>query len=260
MANQFINVEIANGVGIITLNRAEKYNSFVREMTLQMQDALSQCADDIAVRCVLIKGNGKAFCAGQDLSEAINPAAQGIAKIVEENYNPIILKMRNMKKPVVCAVHGAAAGAGANIALAADIVVASKNASFIQAFSKIALVPDSGGTFILPRLIGMQRAAALMFLGDKIVADEALQMGMICKVFGDETFEKEAMDLCLQLAKMPTQALAYTKELLNKSGSNSLEQQLLLEGELQAKAAATNDFKEGVSAFLEKRMANFNGN
>jgi len=259
MENVFITTEKINGVGIVTLNRPEKYNSFVRVMALQMQEALENCANDVEIRCVLIKGSGKAFCAGQDLAEAIDPQAQGIAKIVEENYNPIILKIRNMPKPVICSVHGAAAGAGANIALAGDIVVASTNANFIQAFSKIGLVPDSGGTYILPRLVGFQRAMALMLLGDKISATEAQQMGMIYKVYPDEMLETESMKMAIQLAQMPTLAFAYTKELLNKSMNNTLETQLSLEGVLQEKAAATNDFREGVNAFLEKRLPIFKG-
>jgi 2-(1,2-epoxy-1,2-dihydrophenyl)acetyl-CoA isomerase len=259
MNSSFINLEIADGVGIITLNRPEKYNSFVRAMALQMQDALRECATNKTVRAVLINAAGKAFCAGQDLAEAVNPAAQGIAKIVEENYNPIILSMREMQKPVVCAVHGAAAGAGANIALAADIVIAATSANFIQAFSKIGLVPDSGGTYMLPRLVGFQRALALMLLGDKVSADEALQMGMIYKVVADDSLAAETLKMAKTLANMPTMAFAYTKELLNKSMHNNLREQLLLEGALQEKAAATSDFREGVAAFLEKRAPIFKG-
>ena len=164
-----------------------------------------------------------------------------------------------MPKPVICSVHGAAAGAGANIALAGDIVVASTNANFIQAFSKIGLVPDSGGTYILPRLVGFQRAMALMLLGDKISATEAQQMGMFYKVYPDDMLETESMKMAIQLAQMPTLAFAYTKELLNKSMNNTLETQLSLEGVLQEKAAATNDFREGVNAFLEKRLPIFKG-
>jgi 2-(1,2-epoxy-1,2-dihydrophenyl)acetyl-CoA isomerase len=256
---EFIQFEIIEGVALVSLNRPEKYNSFVRKMAIELQETLDACANNNNIRAVLLKGNGKAFCAGQDLGEAIDPQAQGIAKIVEENYNPIILKMRQMPKPVICAVHGAAAGAGANIALAADIVIASENASFIQAFSKIGLVPDSGGTYILPRLIGFQRALALMMTGDKVSATEALQMGMIYKVSADDALHNDALQMAQKLASMPTLAFAYTKDLLNHSMNNTLQEQLTMEGVLQEKAANSHDFHEGVSAFLEKRAPIFKG-
>lgn len=256
----YIAYSLTDGVAVITLNRPEKFNSFIREMSLELQDALRTAGNDPAVRAVLLTGSGKAFCAGQDLGEAIDPDGPGITRIVEEHYNPIILLMRHLEKPVIAAVNGVAAGAGANIALAADIVVAGRSAAFIQAFSKIGLIPDSGGTFILPRLIGLQRAAALMFTGEKVTADEAVSMGMIYKAFEDSELTEQAMRLAVQLAKMPTRGLWLTKQLLNESATNGLEAQLKREGELQTLAGATNDHREGVKAFLEKRLPVFNGN
>jgi len=243
----------------ITLNRPEKYNSFNREMALSLQNALDQGAANNAVRSILLVAEGKAFCAGQDLGEAIDANGLGIEQIVDEHYNPIIKRLRTIEKPIVCAVHGVAAGAGANIALACDIVVAGKSAHFIQAFSKIGLVPDSGGTFFLPRLIGLQRASALMMLADKIMATEAMEMGMIYKVVEDAALLESATQLANQLALMPTRGIGFTKRLLNASFSNSLEEQLEMEKKLQAAAAATEDHKEGVMAFLEKRTPQFKG-
>ena len=182
-----------------------------------------------------------------------------MAEILSEQYHPIIKKIRNRPKPVIAAVNGVAAGAGANIALACDIVVANSAASFIQAFSKIGLIPDCGGTYTLPRLVGLQRASALMMLGDKISAHEAYQMGMLYKVFDNENFEGESISIANTLATMPTKALAYIKHAINKSFSNSLEEQLAIEDDFQQKAANTNDFKEGVQAFLEKRLPVFKG-
>ena len=250
---------IEGQVGKIILNRPEKFNSFNREMSLGLQEALDDCNKNVNVRAVYLSGSGKAFSAGQDLSEAMSPEGPGIEKIVNEHYNPIILGIRNLEKPVICAVNGVAAGAGANIALACDIVVAGKSAAFIQAFSKIALVPDSGGTFFLPRLIGLQRATALMMLGDKLSADDAMNMGMIYKVFEDADLESEAWKIAATLSEMPTRSLALTKKLLNKSFQNTLEEQLKEEGKLQTMAGSTEDFKEGVQAFMEKRKAVFKG-
>lgn len=251
--------EIQNGIAFITLNRPDKLNSFNREMALLLQSKLDECASHVEVRCVYITGAGKGFCAGQDLAEVVDPNGPGMQKILSEHYNPIITRIRNMQKPVVAAVNGVAAGAGANLALSCDIVVASQSSSFIQAFSKIGLIPDSGGTFHLPRLIGFQRASALMMLGDKISATDALQMGMLYKVFSDESFGEESKKIAATLSKMPTKALAYIKHALNQSATNTLEEQLLLEDVYQQKAADTADFKEGVQAFLEKRLPNFKG-
>ena len=261
MSNNSIELKIENNVAWISLNRPEVFNSFNREMALSLQTVLDNCNDDPNVRAIVISGNGKAFCAGQDLKEVTDPDLNpGFRKILEEHYNPIIQKIRTIEKPIIGAINGVAAGAGANIALACDIVVASEHASFIQAFSKIGLSPDSAGTFFLPRLIGFQRATALMMLCDKVTADEALQMGMIYKIFPVSFFNEEVMTLATTLANMPTKALGLTKRLLNQSMTNNLEQQLALESDLQIEASSSNDYKEGVTAFVEKRKPEFNGN
>jgi 2-(1,2-epoxy-1,2-dihydrophenyl)acetyl-CoA isomerase len=250
---------IEEGIASITLNRPDKLNAFNYEMSVQLQQRLDECALLHEVRCVYLTGAGKGFSAGQDLAEAIDPNGPGMERILAEQYNPIIRKLRNLPKPVIAAVNGVAAGAGANIAFACDIVVAAQSASFIQAFSKLGLIPDSGGTYFLPRLIGWQKASALMMLGDKLSAMEAEQMGMLYKVFPDDVFAAESKKIAATLAKMPTKGLGYTKHVLNHSMSNSLEEQLLLEDEFQKKAAATKDFREGIQAFLEKRSAVFKG-
>lgn len=252
--------QINNEVATLTLNRPEVFNSFNRETALQLQQELKNAALDTTIRVICITGAGKAFCAGQDLKEVTSPELNpGFKKILEEHYNPIISLIRSIEKPIVAAVNGVAAGAGANIALACDVVVASENASFIQAFSKIGLIPDSGGTFFLPRLIGFQKASALMMLGDKVSAIEAEKLGMIYKVIPPENFEAEVLKLTTTLAKMPTKALGMTKQLLNQSLTNNLTQQLELEGKLQIEAAQTDDYKEGVDAFVNKRMPMFKG-
>ena len=247
------------GVLKLSLNRLDKFNSFNRAMALELQHALDKATNEDSIRCVLLTAEGKAFCAGQDLSEAIDPQGPGIKNIVEEHYNPIILKIRSLEKPVVCAVNGVAAGAGANIALACDVVVAAQSASFIQAFSKIGLIPDSGGTFFLPRIVGFQKALALTLLGDKVTASDALQMGMIYRVSADEQLGAEAMQLADTLANMPTKALGLTKKLFNQGIHNTLEKQLQAEAAEQITAASTYDYKEGVNAFLEKRKPVFKG-
>lgn len=251
--------EIKNAVAYITLNRPEKFNSFNREMALRLQAHLDECASLHEVRCVYITGAGKAFCAGQDISELVGDDKIEIQQILSEHYNPIVKRIRNLPKPVVAAVNGVAAGAGANIALCCDVVLAAQSASFIQAFSKIGLIPDSGGTFTLPRLIGWQRASALMMTGDKVSANDALQMGMLYKVFDDAVFEAESKKIAATLSQMPTKGLAYTKHALNASFNNNWEQQLLQEDEYQQKAAATADYAEGINAFLEKRIPVFKG-
>jgi 2-(1,2-epoxy-1,2-dihydrophenyl)acetyl-CoA isomerase len=251
--------EIKNNIAFITLSRQEKFNAFNRDMALALQKALDACENNTGIRCVVITGAGKAFCAGQDLSEIVDPAGLGMKKILSEYYNPIISKIRKLNKPVVAAVNGVAAGAGANIALCCDIVIAARSALFIQAFSKIGLIPDSSGTYFLPRLVGFQKASAFMMLGDKISAEEAERTGMIYKFFPDTIFREEAEKIAIFLAGMPTKGLAYTKQALNKSLEQNLQLQLQTEDELQQKAALTKDFSEGVSAFLEKRQPKFTG-
>jgi len=251
--------EVQNAVAFITLNRPEKLNAFNREMALLLQQKLDECGASHEIRCVYITGSGKGFCAGQDLAEVADPTGIGMHGILKDQFNPIVTKIRKLEKPVVAAVNGVAAGAGANIALCCDIVVASSSASFIQAFSKIGLIPDSGGTFTLPRLIGWQKASALMMLGEKVNADEAERMGMIYKVFADDVFEEESKKIAVTLAGMPTRGLWYTKQALSWAFSHTWHEQLMNEDKLQQRAAGTADFKEGVQAFLEKRKANFKG-
>jgi 2-(1,2-epoxy-1,2-dihydrophenyl)acetyl-CoA isomerase len=254
-----IKFEIDGAIGKITLNRPDVLNSFNRQMAMEVQNALDDCRESTHIRAVYITAEGRAFCAGQDLAEAIAPDGPAMKTIVDEHYNPIIKRIREIEKPVICAVNGVAAGAGANIALACDIVLAGASASFIQAFSKIGLVPDSGGTFFLPRLVGLQRATAMMMLGEKIKAEQALQFGMIYKVCEDAKLQEEAMAVTKMLAAMPTRGLGLTKRALNSSLGNNLDQQLQLEGVLQAEAGKTHDYSEGVNAFLEKRQPVFKG-
>ncbi|MDX2173927.1 MAG: enoyl-CoA hydratase-related protein [Bacteroidota bacterium] len=251
--------EQKDNVLTITLNRPDKFNSFNREMALQLQTVLDEAEKNKAIRCIVLTGNGKAFCAGQDLSEAIDPNGPSIEKIVAEHYNPIILKIRAIEKPIIASVNGVAAGAGANIALACDIVYAAESASFIQAFSKIGLIPDSGGTFTLPRLVGLNLASALMITGDKVSAKEALSYGMIYKVFADAELNEQTLVSAKNIANMPTRAIGLTKQLLNQTYSYTLQEQLQAEKELQVESANSFDYKEGVNAFLEKRKPEFKG-
>ena len=255
-----ITLKIENNVAFLTLNRPDVFNSFNREMALNLQQKLDACEKNNEVRAIVLTGNGKAFCAGQDLKEVTSPELNpGFKAILEEHYNPIIERIRAIEKPIIGAVNGVAAGAGANIALACDIVVANEKASFIQAFSKIGLIPDSAGTFFLPRLIGFQKASALMMTGDKVDAIEAERIGMIYKYFSVETFEEEVNKLAVKMAKMPTKGLGLTKRVLNASLVNNLKEQLALESKCQIESAQTEDYSEGVNAFVEKRKPNFIG-
>ncbi|AXT19149.1 2-(1,2-epoxy-1,2-dihydrophenyl)acetyl-CoA isomerase [Flavobacteriaceae bacterium AU392] len=260
MSNNSIELKIENNIAYISLNRPEVFNSFNREMALLLQETLDACEVNSEVRVIVLTGNGKAFCAGQDLKEVTSPELNpGFKKILEEHYNPIITRIRNVEKPIIGAVNGVAAGAGANIALACDIVVANENASFIQAFSLIGLIPDSAGTFFLPRLIGFQKASALAMLGDKVSAEEAERIGMIYKYVPSEDFQETINKLANKMAKMPTKALVLIKKAFNQSLSNTLEEQLNLESKYQIEAAGSEDYSEGVNAFIEKRKPNFKG-
>lgn len=246
-------------VAWLILNRPEVFNSFNRGMALELQRELDACNANAEIRAVVLTGEGKAFCAGQDLQEVTDPQGPSLPTILQEHYNPIIRRIRALEKPVIAAVNGVAAGAGANIALACDLVVAAGSASFIQAFSKIGLIPDSGGTFFLPRLIGFQKASALMMTGEKVGAEEAERLGMIYRVLPDEGFRDAVAGLADQLAAMPTRGLAYTKQALNRALYHDLDSQLEMEDRLQTMAGQTHDYREGVQAFLEKRKPDFKG-
>ncbi len=259
-ATEFIVVEKIGAVSKVTLNRPEVLNSFNSQMAREVRGALDDARSDKNIRAVLLTGAGRAFCAGQDLSEvpaATADAAIDLGATVRGTYNPVIKCIRKLELPVVCAVNGVAAGAGANLAIACDIVLASENASFIQSFAKVGLIPDSGGTFFLPRIVGPSRATALMMTADKIDARRAYEIGMVYRVCTAETLQEDAMALAARLAAMPTRGLGLTKRALNASLTNDLFSQLDLEADLQTEAGRTNDFAEGVRSFLEKRKPNF---
>lgn len=259
---QFIQLEIEANVAKITLNNPDKLNSFNRQMGKELQDILDDCAANKEVRALLLTGAGRAFCAGQDLAEVIpaeGEATKDLGETVAYTYNPIIQKIREIEKPVIGAVNGVAAGAGANIAMACDITFAGQAASFIQSFRNIGLIPDSGGTYFLPRIVGTQRATAMMFLGEKIKADKAAEWGMIYKVCEDATLLEEALAVAKELAQLPTKGFGLTKRGINKGFSNDMQAQLKLEEELQREAGYTYDYTEGVKAFLEKRKPEFKG-
>ncbi len=262
MSFEHILFAIEQGVATLTLNRPEQLNSFNAAMHQEVREALEQVRQNAEVRCLLITGAGRGFCAGQDLSDrnvAPDTAAPDLGESIEKNYNPLIRSLRDLPLPVICAVNGVAAGAGANIALACDITLAAKSASFIQAFCKIGLVPDSGGTWTLPRAVGMARAKALALLGDRLSAEQAEQWGMIWRCVDDAALQDESLKLARQLATQPTYGLALIKRALNASASNSFDAQLDLERDLQRLAGRSEDYREGVSAFMAKRTPEFKG-
>jgi len=253
---------VDSGVLQVTLNRPEKLNAFNPEMHGELRKALERAADEAAVRAVLLTGAGRAFCAGQDLAErdvSAGAAPIDLSVSLGSHYNPLVRRLRELPKPVVCAVNGVAAGAGANIALACDIVLAARSASFIQSFARIGLVPDSGGTWFLPRLVGRARAMGLALLGDKLTAEQALEWGLIWKVFEDQDLLRESTALCRSLAEGPTKGYGLIKKAMNASSGNSLDAQLDLERDLQREAGLSEDYREGVSAFKEKRPPKFKG-
>ncbi len=262
MSYKFIQFFIEHGVATVRFNRPEKLNSFNVEMLAEFRSALAEVAAAAGVRSVLVTGAGRGFCAGQDLAERVvngQVAAPNLAESLDKRYNPIIRAMVSLPIPVVCAVNGVAAGAGANIALAGDIVVATRSASFVQAFCRIGLIPDAGGTWQLPRLVGRSRAMALAMLGDKLSAEQAERWGLIWRVYDDENFTAEAISLAQRLAAQPTLALGLIKQAINASATHTLDQQLDLERDLQGKACRSRDYREGVQAFVEKRPPRFNG-
>ena len=262
MSFEHILFTIEQGVATLTLNRPAQLNSFNAQMHKEVREALKQLRQSPEARCLLITGNGRGFCAGQDLSDrnvAPGAAMPDLGESIEKNYNPLIRTLRDLPMPVVCAVNGVAAGAGANIALACDITLAARSASFIQAFCKIGLVPDSGGTWTLPRAVGMARAKALALLGDKLSAEQAEQWGMIWRCVDDESLQDEALKLARHLAAQPTYGLALIKRALNASASNSFDEQLDLERDLQRLAGRSEDYREGVAAFMAKRTPEFKG-
>ena len=262
MPYQTILFDIRDAVACITLNRPEKLNAFTARMHEELYEAMDQVRGSETARALLITGNGRGFCAGQDLNE--RAMSEGAAKVelgsaLEKSYNPLVRGLRDLSMPVICAVNGVAAGAGCNFALAADIVIAARSASFIEVFSRIGLIPDAGGTYVLPRLIGAARAMALSLLAEPLSAEQAASWGLIWKCVDDHTLMSEARELTQRLATGSTRAYALIKQALNASPANTLEQQLALEAKLQREAGQTADFREGVKAFLEKRAPRYQG-
>ncbi len=262
MSFETILFEKKDGYAKITLNRPDVLNSFNEVMHVELRNALKDSQKDEAVRAILLTAAGRGFCAGQDLGDRAVTGDDGprdLSGTIDKFYNPLVRLIQSIEKPVVCAVNGVAAGAGANIALACDIVYAAKSASFIQAFCKIGLVPDSGGTWSLPNLVGMARAKALTMLGDKIPAEQAEEWGMIWKCVDDEALMDEVMGMAKKLAKQPTKGFDLTLRAVNAANTNTLDEQLDLERDLQRLAGRTDDYREGVAAFMEKRSPNFTG-
>jgi 2-(1,2-epoxy-1,2-dihydrophenyl)acetyl-CoA isomerase len=257
-----IRFETGDRIARITLNRPDRLNSFTAQMHAELRDALARVTGDGDARVLVLTGAGRAFCAGQDLSDrSVAPGAAPVdlGASIEDNYRPLVLSIRNLPLPVVCAVNGVAAGAGANIALACDIVIATKSASFIQAFCKIGLVPDSGGTYFLPRLVGSARAMGLAFFGDRVSAEQAAEWGLIWKCVDDGEFVATTDAMAAQLADAPTAGLAAIKRALYASSGNTLEQQLDVERDAQRALGNSANYREGVAAFLEKRAPRFSG-
>ena len=253
---------IEAGVALLSLNRPDQLNSFNAQMHGEVKEALKQVRQNPDVRVLLLTGEGRGFCAGQDLSDrnvAPGSAAPDLGESIEKFYNPLIRQLRDLPMPVICAVNGVAAGAGANIPLACDLVLAARSANFIQAFCKIGLIPDSGGTWTLPRLVGMARAKELALLGNRLTAEQAEQWGLIYRVVDDAELRNEALMLARHLATQPTYGLALIKRSLNASLSNTFDEQLELEKDLQRLAGRSEDYREGVSAFMEKRSPSFKG-
>jgi len=262
MNYETIQFTIENGIALLTLSRPERLNSFTRAMHLEVRDALTRLQADTSVRVLVLTGAGRGFCAGQDLQDrAVDPGAPGVdlGESVEQYYAPLVLTLKNLPLPVICAVNGVAAGAGANLALACDIVLAAKSASFIEAFSKLGLIPDTGGTWHLPRLVGHARAMGLAMLGEKLSAEKAEEWGLIWRCIPDEALMDEAMAMAEHFAAAPTKGLAFTKKAFQASHANSLEEQLQLEAGMMRELGYSHDYREGVSAFMAKRTPHFKG-
>lgn len=262
MDYQTILVNEQNGVGYLRFNRPKQLNSFNVQMHQEVAEVLKRWHSQEDIRCVVITGEGRGFCAGQDLGDRVvdpNAEAPDLGQSIEKFYNPLVKTLVNMPKPVICAVNGVAAGAGANLALACDIVIAAQSASFIQAFCRLGLVPDSGGTWFLPRVVGHARAMGLALLGDKVPAEQAKEYGMIWDVVADDELQQHVQNLAEKLATQPTFGLSLIKKAIHQSSTNTLEQQLVLERDLQRIAGRSDDYKEGVSAFMQKREPQFKG-